>query len=207
MGQRSFFWNGVTVGDANTWCVATADGVGYHMSNATVVSPWVDIVMRMLLNGTGNRGVLLGWLNALAVTGATSPVSVNTGGAVIYGLCYENDAAVTVTIPLAPVTYLDVLLVSAEEYQAHLDRQAAAAPIYTLTATAFPEQLAADGGSLATLNACLMHTDGSPAPGVPLMAEIISGEGELIIEETATDSSGQWQGRLGAGPVRDRSPC
>ena len=99
MGQRSFFWNGVTVGDANEWCVATADGVGYHMSNATVVSPWVDIVMRMVLNGTGNRGVLLGWLNALAVTGAASPVSVNTGGAVIYGLCYENDAAVTVTIP------------------------------------------------------------------------------------------------------------
>ena len=99
MGQRSFFWNGVTVGDANEWAVATADGVGYHMSNSTVVSPWVDIVMRMVLNGTGNRGVLLGWLNALAVTGAASPVSVNTGGAVIYGLCYENDAAVNVTVP------------------------------------------------------------------------------------------------------------
>jgi len=69
------------------------------MSNETVVSPWVDIVMRALLNGTGNRGVLLGWLNDLEVTGATSPVSVNTGGAVIYGLCYENDAAVTVTVP------------------------------------------------------------------------------------------------------------
>lgn len=99
MGQHSFFWNGVTTGDANTWVVATADGVGYHMSNPTVVSPWVDIVMRMLLNGTGNRGVLLGWLNDLEVTGAASPVSVNTGGAVIYGLAYENDAAVTVDVP------------------------------------------------------------------------------------------------------------
>jgi len=99
MGQRSFFWDGVTAGDANTWCVATTDGIGYHMSNEDVVSPWVDIVMRMLTNGTGNRGVLLGWLNALAVTGAASPVSVNTGGAVIYGLAYENDAAVSVTVP------------------------------------------------------------------------------------------------------------
>jgi len=99
MGQHSFFWNGVKTGDANTWVVPTADGVGYHMSNPYVVSPWVDIVMRMLLNGTGNRGVLLGWLNDLEVTGAASPVSVNTGGAVIYGLCYENDAAVTVDVP------------------------------------------------------------------------------------------------------------
>ena len=99
MTQRSFFWDGVSVGDANGWVVATADGVGYHMSNPYVVSPWVDIVMRSILNGDDNRGVLSGWLNELAVTGAASPLAVDTGGAVLYGLAYESDAALSISVP------------------------------------------------------------------------------------------------------------
>lgn len=95
MTQKSFWWNGASVGDANTW----TPGGGYHMAHADYESPWVDIVMRALLNGTGNRGVLANWLNELAVTGVATPVSVNTGAAIVYGLYYENDAALNVAVP------------------------------------------------------------------------------------------------------------
>ena len=96
-------------------------------------------------------------------------------------------------IPLAPVTYMDVLLVTPEEYAAHLKRQAAAAPIYTLKVDAFPEQLAADGGSLTTVTATLDFTGGKPAAGVPLTADIISGEGDLVFDQKITDSTGRFE--------------
>jgi len=102
----------------------------------------------------------------------------------------EAGAETVLEIPLAPITYLDVLLVTPEEYAAHLERQASAAPIYALAVSAFPQQLAADGGSLAMIWAQLDHTAGGPAAGVPLVAEIISGEGSLVVEEVATDQDG-----------------
>lgn len=94
MTQKSFFWNGASIGDADTW----TPGRGYHMANEDYESPWVDLMMRALLNGTGNRGVLLGWANELAVTGAASPIQVDTGSAIIYGLFYDNDAAMNVAV-------------------------------------------------------------------------------------------------------------
>jgi hypothetical protein len=58
-----------------------------------------DWFFRMLLNGTSDRGVLKWWLNALEVSGTSSPVSIATGAAIIYGLFYESDTATTVSIP------------------------------------------------------------------------------------------------------------
>ena len=98
MTQTSLFWNGTSTGDADTW---TRDG-GYHMAYDGE-SPWVDLFMRTLLNGTGNRGVLDGWLNELAVTGVATPVQVDTGAGIIHGLFYENDAALNVAVP-SPVS-------------------------------------------------------------------------------------------------------
>lgn len=95
MTQTSLFWNGISVGDADAW---TRDG-GYHMAQSDAESPWVDLFMRTLLNGTGNRGVLDGWLNELAVTGVATPLQVDTGAGIIYGLFYENDAALSVAVP------------------------------------------------------------------------------------------------------------
>jgi len=40
-----------------------------------------------------------GWRNELAVTGTSSPVSVDTGGAVVYGMLFDMDAATTASIP------------------------------------------------------------------------------------------------------------
>ena len=104
----------------------------------------------------------------------------------------ETGLEAMVQIPLAPVTYLDISLVTPEEYAAHRQRQASAAPIYTLEIDAFPLQLAADGGSLSTISATLKHTDGNAAAGVPLTAEIVSGEGSLDVEQEATDRNGSF---------------
>jgi len=82
MTERSGFWDG-----------AIGDGGPYAMADMH------DWFFRMLLNGTGDRGVLKWWLNALEVSGSASPVTIATGAAIIYGLFYESDAATTVSIP------------------------------------------------------------------------------------------------------------
>ena len=118
---------------------------------------------------------------------------------VSFSLVDQEDVQASLNIPLAPVTYLDVLLVEPAEYEAYLSRQASAAPIYVLTTEVFPDQLAADGGSLALITAHLDHVNGSVAAGVPLIAEIISGEGSLDMEQVATDSNGDFDLHFIAG--------
>jgi len=87
MTERSYHWN--TTGGG--------DGQVYSQSEM------MDRFFRAVLNGTGNQGVLHGWLSSLEVTGTASPLSVATGGAVLYGMIYETDAAVSVTVA-APAT-------------------------------------------------------------------------------------------------------
>lgn len=98
MTQRSLHWDGASVGDADSLVVNAADGIGWRMSNQDYRSPFIDIMSRALWNGTGNRGVLYGWNNELEVTGATTPISINTGAAIIYGLFYENTTSTTKAI-------------------------------------------------------------------------------------------------------------
>jgi len=95
MSQKSFFWNGSTVGDADTWTV----GGGYHGGNADYQSSLIDILFRALWNGNENRGVLPGWLGELQVSGFGSPLDIATGAAVVYGLFYENTTATTIAVP------------------------------------------------------------------------------------------------------------
>lgn len=111
----------------------------------------------------------------------------------------ESEVSTSVSIPLAPVAYLDVTLVTPEEYQAYLGRQVAAAPIYTMRTEVFPDQLAADGGSMAALWLNLNHVDGSAAAGVPLTAQVISGEGSLDQAQVITDSDGHAELSFTAG--------
>lgn len=82
MTQRSLFWDGI-VGDGGPY-------TQQHLH---------DYFFRVLLNGTGNRGVLRLWENELLVSGVSSPVNVATGAAIVYGGFYETDEAVTVNIP------------------------------------------------------------------------------------------------------------
>jgi len=103
MTQRSFHWNAASLGDADALTVNAADGIGFRLANSDYESPFVDRGLRMLYNGDENRGVLPNWLNELAVTGVGTPVQVDTGGAIVYGMPYENTVAVNVAVP-APVS-------------------------------------------------------------------------------------------------------
>jgi len=118
---------------------------------------------------------------------------------VSFAVAEQEDVQTSLSIPLAPVTYLDVLLVEPEEYEAYLGRQVSAAPIYALTTDLFPDQLAADGGSISLITARLDHIDGSAAAGVPLVVKIISGEGSIQAEQVATDSDGEFEFHFIAG--------
>jgi hypothetical protein len=99
MTQKSLHWDGASIGDADTLTVNAADGIGWRLANVDYESPFVDIALRMVLNGTGNRGVLKGWANELACAGVVTPVTVATGGAIVYGMPYENTAIVNVVVP------------------------------------------------------------------------------------------------------------
>jgi hypothetical protein len=98
MTERSGHWDGASIGDADTYTENAADGIGYRFSNADYESFWHDIMCRALFNGTGNRGVLYNWLNELAVTGVATPVAVDTGAALIYGLFYRNTSSLNVAV-------------------------------------------------------------------------------------------------------------
>jgi len=86
MAQTSYLWDNPGVGDS------PAGGYG----NST----FCRVIWRMLLNGSANQGVLSGWLNGLEVTdGGGLNAAVDTGGALCYGVWYENDAAAVVALP------------------------------------------------------------------------------------------------------------
>jgi hypothetical protein len=94
MAELSLFWDGSTVGDHGPY----AD------------NDLMDTYFRAILNGTGNEGVLNNWLNQLVYSfPAANTVRVATGGAIVYGLWYENDANVDVNIPNGPRTDLIVV--------------------------------------------------------------------------------------------------
>lgn len=94
MAERSMFWNGAVTGDC-----------GPYSSQQ-----FMDYFWRVITNGTGNRGVLMNWLNELEVTdGGANTATVATGASINYGLFYENDTAVNVNVPNGPRTDLIVI--------------------------------------------------------------------------------------------------
>lgn len=83
MTERSRFWDGTAVGDA----VAVGQA---HLH---------DQFFRCVAGNTGDRSVVRGWRNELEVSGTSSPISVASGGGVVYGMFFDSDAAVAVSIP------------------------------------------------------------------------------------------------------------
>ena len=83
MTEISRFWDGTVLGDAIQ----------------VTQTEFCEQYWRAILNGSGNRGPLENWLNEMEVTGTTSPVSVNTGSAIVYGHPYVSDTPVSVSIP------------------------------------------------------------------------------------------------------------
>lgn len=86
MVERSRPWTGTTTGDAGP----------YSANN------WAEVWRALFSNDGGvEQGVIRGLTNELAGTTAANQVNINTGGAVVYGRFYVNDASVAVTIPSA----------------------------------------------------------------------------------------------------------
>jgi hypothetical protein len=81
MTERSMLWDGI-LGDGGPY---TADDLANNM-------------FRSITGCTGDRGELKGWLDELEVSGTSSPVSVATGAGLVYGMFYETDAAVSVSV-------------------------------------------------------------------------------------------------------------
>jgi len=86
MAEMSYFWDNPGTGDS-----PAAPGYG----DDTLM----DVAFRMLLNGTGNRGVVRGWQDELLVEdGGGLQVYVNTGASINYGLFYHNTTRTSLTI-------------------------------------------------------------------------------------------------------------
>lgn len=96
MTESSKFWNTNNIGDGPT--------AGFDRD---AVAGWLRNIF-----ARGGSGVLRGVLNELAVTGTASPIAVNTGSAIVYGLYYWNTASVnlTVTTPSVGTTGGHVIL-------------------------------------------------------------------------------------------------
>lgn len=89
MTQTSRFWDGSAIGDAVT---APYDA-------GTEFSKVLNSISGAAGVATHLSAVFVGELNALAVSGAATPVTVGTGRAMVWGAWYENDAATTVVVP------------------------------------------------------------------------------------------------------------
>lgn len=99
MAQKSFPW--------------TNNGTGDGTSGGYTALEWSELWRKLFLGGNhATQGVLRGVDNALAVTGSASPLSVNTGAAIVYGKLYTNSAAVSlaVTTPVVGTTGGHVIL-------------------------------------------------------------------------------------------------
>jgi hypothetical protein len=83
MTEHSMLWTTGSIGDGAN---------GYDMTETT----------RMFAAYFG-EGVVTGYLNTLAVTGIASPISINTGGAILHGFFYHNDTALPIVVA-TPIT-------------------------------------------------------------------------------------------------------
>jgi hypothetical protein len=99
MAERSQFW--------------TTNNTGHGPSSGYASDRWRDMLRKLLQSDRVATGsVLFGVDNQLAVTGAASPLSINTGAALAYGFFYENDAAkaLAITTPVVGTTGGRVIL-------------------------------------------------------------------------------------------------
>lgn len=101
MAEKSILW------DTN----ATGDGTGTGYTETDMIQ-----LFRSLFTRTSNMGgVVPDFLNELAVSGTSSPVAVNTGAGLCYGIPYWNTASVNVTIATPAVsTRVDRIVLRAD---------------------------------------------------------------------------------------------
>jgi hypothetical protein len=97
MTEKSYPWDGIVTGDA---VLAPYDD-----------DTWSDIWRKLFTKDRSLEGVIYGVLNNLLVSGATSPITVATGAAMVDGKVYDNDTAVTLIIPTPSIgTRIDFIV-------------------------------------------------------------------------------------------------
>ena len=101
MAEKSLLW------DTN----GTGDGTGTGYTETDMIQ-----LFRSLFTRSSNMGgVVPDYLNELAVSGTSSPVSINTGAGLCYGIPYWNTASVTVAIATPAVsTRVDRIVLRAD---------------------------------------------------------------------------------------------
>lgn len=85
MAEGSRFWTTSGTGDG--------PGGGYSAANFN------EFIRHAFMTDPASEGVLRGIGNNLAASGASSPVAINTGSALVYGFFYVSDSSVNVAIP------------------------------------------------------------------------------------------------------------
>lgn len=102
MTEQSLFWETTSgTGDSNT--------SGYSSTN------FFDMMAALTARTANLGGVCPDYLNELAVSGTSSPVSVNTGAAFVHGIPYSNSASKTVAIATpASQTRVDYIVLRAD---------------------------------------------------------------------------------------------
>ncbi len=88
MAQKALFFSTSGVGDGAS---------PYTQAELT------DWLRRTFLNAPASQGVIPGFANQLAVSGAASPLTIATGAAMVYGFPYENTTSFTLTVPASAV--------------------------------------------------------------------------------------------------------
>lgn len=88
MAETSLPWSGTTTGDAGPYSDDT----------------WSDMYRKLFMPDRTLQGVIDNYANELEVTGATSPLSINTGAALVDGKFYENDSSGSVVVPSPAVS-------------------------------------------------------------------------------------------------------
>lgn len=83
MAEISLPWSGTTTGDAGPY----SD------------DDWSDMYRKLFLNDRTLQGVIANFANEIEITGSASPVSVNTGAALVDGKFYENNSSATIAVP------------------------------------------------------------------------------------------------------------
>ncbi len=115
MAETSSPWGGTTIGDA-TLAPYTDDA-------------WSDIWKAIFNVDNTKEGVLFGRLNELEVTGAVSPVAINTGYAIVDGKFYGNSASLNVVVATPAVSTRKDIIVLRKDFAAQTVRIAKVAGV------------------------------------------------------------------------------
>ncbi len=78
---------------------STGSAIGDAPAGGYTAAQFATFIRTMFTTNPATEGVLFGILNALAVTGAATPVAVASGAAVVYGQWYQNDASNNLAVP------------------------------------------------------------------------------------------------------------